>query len=210
MTAEEIVRHYRQAKSKRDDIQVLAELNGVKIEDIKEILIKAGQLDSGGRVKRKPGQPETRAERDDIIRGMLAEGHTWRETAEAACCSEPTVAVVAKRMRMEKDSLQKKKELKDARDKRDARIRELLMEGYTQKEVCKAVGCGSNLVSAIRQLLLEEQAKGDQGKIVPKMRSRSCSKRVFTIILNVPENADLNEKAAALEKCRKIIKAEQQ
>jgi transposase len=206
MTVEEIVRHYRLAKDRKADIQVLAELNGVRIDEIKGILIEAGELTADGRSKKRP-EPKNREQRDLLIRTMLKEGHTWKETAEAACCSEQTVGMVVRKMRWGEQKDQNKK---DARDKRDAKIRELILAGHTQKEVCRMVGCGSNLVSAMAQQIREEQAQKNPEKVVPKMRKRSCSRRVFAIILNVPENADAKAKAAALEKCREIIKAEQQ
>lgn len=209
MTVEEIVRHYRLAKDRKADIQVLAELNGVKIDEIKEILIEAGELTADGRSKRRP-EPKNREQRDLLIRTMLKEGHTWKETAEAACCSEQTVGMVSRKMHWGEQQDQNKKDARDARDKRDAKIRELILAGHTQKEVCRMVGCGSNLVSAMAQQIREEQAQKNPEKVVPKMRKRSCSRRVFAIILNVPENADAKAKAAALEKCREIIKAEQQ
>lgn len=209
MTAEEVVRHYRQAKDRKADIQVLAELNGVRADDIKGILIEAGELTADGKSKKRPA-PKNREQRDLLIRSMLKEGYTWKETAEAACCSEQTVGMVSRKMHWGEQKDRKHKEIQDARDMRDAKIRELLLAGHTQKEVCKMVGCGSNLVSAMSQQIREEQAKKNPEKVVPKMRKRSCSRRVFTIILNVPENADINAKAAALEKCREIIKAEQQ
>ena len=101
MTAEEIVRHYRQAKDPKNDIQVLADLNGTDTASIRAILIDAGELAPDGKVKKKPGAPENRAERDAIIRRMLAEGHTWSETAAAAGCTQPTVARVAREMKKE-------------------------------------------------------------------------------------------------------------
>ena len=209
MTVEEIVRHYRLAKDRKADIQVLAELNGVRMDEIKRILIEAGELTADGRSKKRP-EPKNREQRDLLIRTMLKDGHTWKETAEAACCSEQTVGMVAKKMRWGEQRDQNREELQDARAKRDAKIRELILAGHTQKEVCKMVGCGSNLVSAMSQQIREEQARKTPEKVVPKMRKRSCSRRVFAIILNVPENADAKAKAAALEKCREIIKAEQQ
>ena len=52
MTDDEIVRHYREARNKAKDITVLADLNTCKPKEIREILIKAGEL------PKKPEPPQ--------------------------------------------------------------------------------------------------------------------------------------------------------
>lgn len=55
MTKEEIIRHYRQAKNKDDDIRILADLNLTTQDAIREILIEAGAMRR--KYERKP-RPE--------------------------------------------------------------------------------------------------------------------------------------------------------
>lgn len=54
MTDDEIVRHYREARNKAKDITVLADLNTCKPKEIREILIRAGELPQPVALPKKP------------------------------------------------------------------------------------------------------------------------------------------------------------
>ena len=58
MTDDEIVRHYREARNKAKDITVLADLNDCKPKEIREILIKAGELPQPVTPPKKPEPPQ--------------------------------------------------------------------------------------------------------------------------------------------------------
>ena len=58
MTDDEIVRHYREARSKSKDISVLADLNTCKPKEIREILMKAGDLLQPVALPKKPEPPQ--------------------------------------------------------------------------------------------------------------------------------------------------------
>ena len=58
MTDDEIVRHYREARNKAKDITVLADLNDCKPKEIREILIKAGELPQPVAPPKKPELPQ--------------------------------------------------------------------------------------------------------------------------------------------------------
>lgn len=58
MTDDEIVRHYREARNKAKDIPVLADLNDCKPKEIREILIKAGELPQPVAPPKKPEPPQ--------------------------------------------------------------------------------------------------------------------------------------------------------
>lgn len=58
MTDDEIVRHYREARNKAKDIPVLADLNDCKPKEIREILIKAGELPQPAAPPKKPEPPQ--------------------------------------------------------------------------------------------------------------------------------------------------------
>ena len=58
MTDDEIVRHYREARNKAKDITVLADLNTCKPKEIREILIKAGELPQPVAPPKKPELPQ--------------------------------------------------------------------------------------------------------------------------------------------------------
>lgn len=70
MSNEEIIRHYNQAKNKKADIEVLADLNLVKPEVIKKILGDAGVL----RRKYERKAPAANAE--------CAENHSAEQSAD--------------------------------------------------------------------------------------------------------------------------------
>jgi len=102
MTAEEIVRHYKQAENKRKDIGVLAELNATDTASIKAILIDAGELAPDGKEKKKkPSPPENREERAKGIVELLRQGKSHTEIAEAMDCSVTTVKNYARKLREE-------------------------------------------------------------------------------------------------------------
>lgn len=58
MTDDEIVRHYREARNKAKDIPVLADLNDCKPKEIREILIRAGELPQPAAPPKKPEPPQ--------------------------------------------------------------------------------------------------------------------------------------------------------
>ena len=58
MTDDEIVRHYREARNKAKDIPVLADLNDCKPKEIREILIRAGELPQPVALPKKPEPPQ--------------------------------------------------------------------------------------------------------------------------------------------------------
>ena len=58
MTDDEIVRHYREARNKAKDITVLADLNTCKPKEIREILIRAGELPQPVALPKKPEPPQ--------------------------------------------------------------------------------------------------------------------------------------------------------
>ena len=58
MTDDEIVRHYRDARNKAKDITVLADLNDCKPKEIREILIRAGELPQPVALPKKPETPQ--------------------------------------------------------------------------------------------------------------------------------------------------------
>ena len=58
MTDDEIVRHYREARNKAKDIPILADLNDCKPKEIREILIKAGELPQPVAPPKKPELPQ--------------------------------------------------------------------------------------------------------------------------------------------------------
>ena len=58
MTDDEIVRHYREARNKAKDITVLADLNDCKPKEIREILIRAGELPQPVALPKKPETPQ--------------------------------------------------------------------------------------------------------------------------------------------------------
>lgn len=58
MTDDEIVRHYREARNKAKDIPILADLNACKPKEIREILIKAGELPQPVAPPKKPELPQ--------------------------------------------------------------------------------------------------------------------------------------------------------
>lgn len=69
MTAEEIVRHYRQAANKKKDVLVLADLNGTDEASIKAVLIDAGVMEPERKERKKAGTEE---KRDNGIGGTRA------------------------------------------------------------------------------------------------------------------------------------------
>jgi len=66
MTNEEIVRNYREAKKKLNQIKILADMNECKSRDIAQLLIEAGESvpsiflgqTRGKKIQRKPKDPE--------------------------------------------------------------------------------------------------------------------------------------------------------
>ena len=90
MTAEEIVRHYRQAKSKPLDIQILADLNAVSEEEIVNVLVEAGYIKNRKRMKRTPRQQEIE-KRGKEVRRMLRLGYGYDEIRRKVNCGDNTV-----------------------------------------------------------------------------------------------------------------------
>lgn len=103
MTDGEIVTFYRQAKSPKRQITILAQLNCMKKQEIKDILIKAGcnlnkpprkNKTSGGTIRRinwKEIDPE-------IIR-LYKEGKKYREIAEITGVGIKSIGVRIHRLR---------------------------------------------------------------------------------------------------------------
>lgn len=60
MTESEIVRNYREAKNKREQITILADLNRCEKEEIVEILLKNGESERTS--KKEKAKEETRRE----------------------------------------------------------------------------------------------------------------------------------------------------
>ena len=74
MTADEIVRHYQEAKSKSKDISILADLNTTDRASIRAILVDAGALqpDKRGR-SAKSREQEATPERTEAVSGPASE-----------------------------------------------------------------------------------------------------------------------------------------
>ena len=85
MTKEEIIRHYLGAKKKKEDIQVLAELNDVHKKEIETILIENGVLE-----KTMTKQQNTKYDPEQM-RHLYDEGLNDREIAEKMGCTNTTV-----------------------------------------------------------------------------------------------------------------------
>ena len=64
MTAHEIVRSYKEAKDKKKQVGILAQLNLCTPEDIKKILVEGGinwrELPRGKRIQSPPPNPRTK------------------------------------------------------------------------------------------------------------------------------------------------------
>lgn len=90
MTHEDIVASYRQAKNKKSQIGVLAELNATDTASIRAVLIDAGEL--------KPDQPvnKTSPEQLEKVKELLEAGLSMNETARRTGVSQPTVSKYAK------------------------------------------------------------------------------------------------------------------
>lgn len=57
-TEKEIVRDYKNSRSPKAQISILAELNGVTSEEIKEILIRNGAMDAEKETRKEKNTPE--------------------------------------------------------------------------------------------------------------------------------------------------------
>ena len=88
MTHEEIVRHYQQAANQKQDIQVLADLNGTDTASIRAVLIDAGVL--------TPDRP-SKAVFDEQIAPLAAQGMDDNSIAASVGCSAQTVRNYRKR-----------------------------------------------------------------------------------------------------------------
>ena len=94
MTEKDIVDMYLNAKSPNKQIKILAELNAVMIEEIKQILDRAKVLDE--KTRRHGGGQQQQFSNEDLIK--LAElGLTMREASERIGASYSAVAKRAKR-----------------------------------------------------------------------------------------------------------------
>lgn len=71
MTDDEIVRHYREARNKAKDITVLADLNACKPKEIREILIKAGELPQPVALSKKLEPPQDEGLAPSLTAGRL-------------------------------------------------------------------------------------------------------------------------------------------
>ena len=96
MTAEEIVRHYQQAKDKRNDLRLLADLNGTDTGSIKAILIDAGLMQPDRRTEKtaqdmKPVDEMSRKELGEEIQRRIRAGENDKAIAEAVGCTAETV-----------------------------------------------------------------------------------------------------------------------
>lgn len=84
MTDGEVVTSYRQAKNKREQLGILADLNLMTVEQVREILRAAGVKEVGEAKKVRREPPNVwRDEELDSLRCMAAEGKTAEECAEA-------------------------------------------------------------------------------------------------------------------------------
>lgn len=98
MTAEEIVRHYQQAKNKSADIKILAELNTTDTASIRAILIDAGVLAPDKDAKKPITPPKSNSELAVSIITCLKSGLSKSETARQLQCSQVTVTKYAKQL----------------------------------------------------------------------------------------------------------------
>lgn len=86
MTPEEICRHYSQAKNRRQDMTILADLNGTDRASIRAVLIDGGLLPPD-----PPGKARNvrRGYHDDAIAALAAQGAGDKEIAsQVGCCVE--------------------------------------------------------------------------------------------------------------------------
>lgn len=74
MSNEEIVRRYKEAKNKQQQITILAELNSVKKEDIKAILKENGVDLRGGDYKSKKKPAIINQDFEDAVNQMIEDG----------------------------------------------------------------------------------------------------------------------------------------
>lgn len=87
MTAEEIVRHWRQAKKQdANELKVLAELNSTDRDAIRRVLEEAGELEPRHQPKRKGDELRK------TIEELYAQHLSDAEIARQAGCSSTTVA----------------------------------------------------------------------------------------------------------------------
>ena len=89
MSNEEIVRHYRQAKDRDDDITVLADLNGTTRDAICAVLAEAGETLPVKRKRRSRKNGE--ATLSDLIAPLYEQGLTDYEIARQLNCSVQSV-----------------------------------------------------------------------------------------------------------------------
>ena len=79
MTNEEIIRHYRQAKDKNKDVEVLADLNLTSQDTIREILIEAGAMRRSFTRKPKDETVEKEAQTSKAQEKKPAKTHSKHE-----------------------------------------------------------------------------------------------------------------------------------
>lgn len=90
MTEEEILRHYRQAKYKTMDIQILADLNAVSDDEIIDVLVKAGYVKNRKMMRKTPRQLEME-KRGKAVRRMLRLGYSYNDIRRALNCCDNTI-----------------------------------------------------------------------------------------------------------------------
>lgn len=103
MTKEEIRSKYNRAEDKKAVVRLLAELEGTDEATIRKILEEKPEPEpetrpAGGLPKKKM---LTQRERSEIIRTMLRAGKSVRQIAEEAGCTEETVKIHARKLKLE-------------------------------------------------------------------------------------------------------------
>ena len=103
MTKEEIRSKYNRAEDKKAVVRLLAELEGTDEATIRKILEEKPEPEpearpAGGLPKKKM---LTQKERADIIRTMLRAGKSVSQIAEEAGCTEETVKIHARKLKLE-------------------------------------------------------------------------------------------------------------
>ena len=96
----EIVRNYRAAKNKNEQIKILADLNAYSSQEILDILTEAGEI-SGIRKKKVPRNKLSPEQRAEIVR-LREEGMTCASIGERLGIKTATVNTVCNRARKAK------------------------------------------------------------------------------------------------------------
>ena len=104
MTDEEICRHYRLAADKREALNVLADLNATKPDEIREVLRRCGVTGVPAARKWALLKPEKEAQ----VRSLLKDGMSEDEVAKALKLAKRTVEQVAERMRKDEERRKKR------------------------------------------------------------------------------------------------------